>query len=122
MLVRKLSGENIAKRLSENLGKRVAMSEKNKGYVLNKNFEYQVTEEIQDFDYIIKSDRKINIEGINLPSYAIYVKLDSNSKIDKVAYYNYSALQSNFKGKKIDKVIQNGIIVEYGLNNKTLTN
>ena len=110
-------GEKISATLSDELGKSIAMAEKNSNVELLPSSDYAILKNVVNYDYIVEADKAVKVEGINLPEWAVFIQNDSNSKIDKITYYNFKALQRDWKGQKTSKQIDTGAI-EYGMNYK----
>lgn len=110
-------GEKIAENLSDNIGKSIAMTEKNVHIELSETSDYSILKSIVDYDYVIEADSSIKVEGINLPKWAVFVEKDSNDKTEKVTYYDFKVLEKDWKGVKSSKLIDTNTI-EYGMNTK----
>lgn len=96
-------GELVSENISKNLGRSVAMAEKNTQLKLKTSSSYTVLKDIVNYNYIYESKKSTKIEGINVPEWVVFITVDNNDKIDKVTYYNFKVLQKNWKGQKIEK-------------------
>lgn len=98
-------GKKISEDLKNDLGKSIAMAEKNTGITFGTTSEYSVLEDIVDYNYIYEADTTVKVCGIKLPQWVVFVKIDSNDKISEVVYYDFRVLSKNWKGEKVKSFI-----------------
>lgn len=103
-------GKKLAESLKDDLGKSIAMAEKNTGRTLETTSEYSVLKNIVDYDYICESKNTVKVGGIQMPEWAVFITIDNNDKISSVVYYNFKLLKSNWKGQKTSANIDTSLI------------
>ena len=103
-------GENTLEKFSENLGRSVAMAEKNTKLELKTTSEYSILKDINNYDYIYESEKSTKVEGINIPEWVIFISIDDNDKIKTVTYYDFKVLKKSWKGEKISEKFDTNLI------------
>ncbi len=98
-------GKNISEDLKNDLGKSIAMAQKNTGIEFETTSEYAVLDDIVDYNYIYEADTTVKVCGIKLPQWVVFVKIDGNDKISEVVYYDFRVLGKNWKGEKTNGFI-----------------
>lgn len=107
----------IAKRVDNNTGLNVA--EELKEYIdspikvaINETDEYFADESqfdavnfLCEFDYVIESEKAVEIDGVNYPKWAVFVFSSDDDVIKEIKYVDFKVLKSNPKGVKTDKEI-----------------
>lgn len=110
-------GVRASEKLRGDLGKSIAMAEKNSGVTLSTTSEFAVLKDIVDYDYLYESSTIIKVGGVRVPEWAVFVQLDNNDKIASVVYYDFGVLKKNWKGQKTDSKIS-GSDITYNMTKK----
>lgn len=98
-------GSTIAARLSEMIGKNASDAAKSVSMELYKTSKFEFLKDIYDYDYILESEDTVNISGVNVPYWVIFITTDDKNTIDKVLFYDYKVLNGNWKGVKTSSKI-----------------
>lgn len=99
------TGEEIAFKMSEKIGSNIVKIEKNAGVHVNTSSAYPAINKPADFDYIYESDKKIKVDGITVPEWAITLYA-TDSEITKIYYRDYSQQKKYYKGVKLKEVVE----------------
>lgn len=91
-------------RKCEKLSKKIGQSSEKAADYANVEFtkasDYSFLNDLTDYSYICKSDKKTDIYGVRVPSWAIFCTEDMFGNLSDVAYYNFTVLENNINGEK----------------------
>ncbi|MGN0598760.1 MAG: zinc ribbon domain-containing protein [Oscillospiraceae bacterium] len=110
-------GEKVLKNVP--IGRNLAYAEAKTEETFAKISKYDAVNRFGDFDNICEGNLTIKVEGVSFPEWAIAVTLAADDTIDKVTYYDFSALQNNWKGHHSSEKIEL-TAVEYGMKRKAV--
>lgn len=113
-------GKRVAEKLSEKLGRSIALAEKNLDIELSSDSDYKILREIRSYDYQLSSEKAVKVEGIHLPEWVIFVKADSEDKISEVTYYDFRQLLNSWKGEKASAGALPEDQIDYGMTVKEM--
>lgn len=99
------TGEEIAFKMSEKIGSNIVKIEKNAGVHVNTSSAYPAINKPADFDYIYESDKKIKVDGITVPEWAITLYA-TDSEITKIYYRDYTQQKKYYKGVKLKEAVE----------------
>ena len=109
-------GSRIAARISdEALGRSIEIAESKLNITLSEQSRFDYLAKVEPYNYIIEDENNVRVCGITLPGWASLVTTNAGGKISKVTYYDFSVLQSDWKGKKLPSDIDSASI-QYGMN------
>ena len=109
-------GSRIAARISdEALGRSIEIAESKLNITLSAQSRFDYLSKVEPYNYIIEDENDVRVCGITLPGWASLVTTNAGGKISKVTYYDFSVLQSDWKGKKLQADIDASLI-QYGMN------
>lgn len=109
-------GSRIAARISdEALGRSIEIAETKLNITLSEQSRFDYLSKVEPYNYIIEDENNVRVCGITLPGWASLVTTNAGGKISKVTYYDFSVLQSDWKGKKLSADIDTTLI-QYGMN------
>ena len=102
------------------LGRNVAMIEAETGEVFTngESSPYGALNYIADYDHICESEKSVDVDGINLPEWAVLLSENYSGNIDKASFYNFSVLKYSWMGEKMAAKIESSA-VEYGMKIKS---
>lgn len=100
-------GEKTARKLADGIGNSVFDVVKGIDYAFltHEDVSPDFLNEIEKYDRLCKSDEDVKISGVHVPEWVIYCVLDSKDSITSVKYYNFSVIEKNWKGAKVDSSI-----------------
>ncbi|MGN1306023.1 MAG: zinc ribbon domain-containing protein [Oscillospiraceae bacterium] len=110
-------GEKVLKNVP--IGRNLAYAEAKTEETFAKISKYDAVNRFGDFDNICEGNLTIKVEGVSFPEWAIAVTLATDETIDRVTYYDFSALQNNWKGHHSSEKIEL-TAVEYGMKRKAV--
>lgn len=110
-------GEKVLKNVP--IGRNLAYAEAKTETVFTAESKYGAVNELGDFDNICEGNMTIKVEGVSFPEWAIAVSLANDETIERVAYYDFSQLQTNWKGHHSKSEIDQDV-VEYGMKRKAV--
>lgn len=99
-LIKGNEGKKLAINLKNDLGKSIAMAEKNTDVTLKLSSQNTALKDIVNYDYIYEASSEVKVGGIKMPEWAVFVTVDGNDKISSVVYYDFKVLKKNWKGQK----------------------
>ena len=105
-LIKGNEGKKLALNLKNDLGKSIAMAEKNTGVTLKLSSQNTALKDIVNYDYIYEASSEVKVGGIKMPEWAVFVTVDGNDKISSVVYYDFKVLKKNWKGQKASAPIE----------------
>ena len=102
------------------LGRNIAMIEAETGesFETGESSPYGALNHIADYSYICESEKNVDVDGINLPEWAILLTEDYSGNVNKAAFYNFSILKYSWMGEKMASKIESSAI-EYGMKIKS---
>ena len=83
-------------------------------FVSGEGSPYGALNYIADYDYICESEDSVEVDGINLPEWAVLLNKDYSGNINKATLYNFSVLKRSWMGEKKDSKIDSSVI-EYDM-------
>ena len=110
-------GEKVLKNVP--IGRNLAYAEAKTETVFTAESKYEAVNELGDFDNVCEGNVTIKVEGVSFPEWAIAVSLANDETIERVTYYDFSQLQTNWKGHHSKNEIDQNI-VEYGMKRKAV--
>lgn len=113
-------GKRVAEKLSEKLGRSIALAEKSIDGELSSDSEYKILRQIKNYDYQLSSEKTVKVEGIHLPEWVVFVKADSEDKIAEITYYDFRQLLKSWKGEKVSANALPEEQVDYGMTVKEM--
>ena len=104
---------------SVDLGRDIEMiKSKTKAEFINgKVSSYGAVNHISDYNYICESDSSVNVDGIQLPEWAVLLKSDSDGSVNEATLYNFSVLKHGWMGARTAVRIEPST-VEFGMTAK----
>jgi len=91
-------------RKCEKLAKKIGQSSEKAADYANVEFtkasDYSFLNDLTDYSYICESDKKTDIYGISIPSWAIFCTEDMFGNLSDLSYYNFTVLENNINGEK----------------------
>lgn len=103
-------GEKALQKVSANLGRSVAMAQKSSGFEFNTTSDYEILKEINDYNYIYESGKIIEVEGIKVPEWVLFITVNEEQKLDSVTYYNFNVVRSDWRGEKIGSKFDTNLV------------
>lgn len=117
MLFSSTEGEKVLKNVP--IGRDIAYAETK----INRSFttvsKYDALNTLGGFDSVCESDSGLRVEGTHFPEWAVAVSLAEDDTISRVAYYDFSVLQKNWKGHHSSDELTSAFI-EYGMSEKAV--
>ena len=119
LLIISLVSANEGRKILNNIpiGRDLAYAESKTGKDFVLISRHDALQVICPFDGVYESENAIKAEGINLPEWAVTVSIASDNTINKASYYDFSQLQSTWKGQSCAAEIPI-TTVEYGMTDK----
>jgi hypothetical protein len=108
-------GEKVLKNVP--IGRNVEYAESKIDREFTKVSRYDAVNALGEFDFICEPDSGLRVEGAHFPEWAVTVSLAADETIEQVYYYDFSALQKNWKGHHMNAEIPLTSI-EYGMSEK----
>lgn len=104
---------------SADLGRDVEMikSKTKAEFISGKASAYGAVNHISDYDYICESEKAVNVNGIQLPEWAVLLKADDGGAVNEATLYNFSVLKHNWMGARTAERIEPST-VEFGMTAK----
>lgn len=101
------------------LGRNIDIIESDTGadFLEGKVSEYGAVNHISSYKYICESENAVNVDGIQLPEWAVLLKADSDGSVNEAALYNFSALKHGWMGARTAGRIEPST-VEFGMTAK----
>lgn len=101
------------------LGRDVEMikSKTKADFINGKVSDYGAVNHISDYDYICESENAVNVDGVQLPEWAVLLKSDSDGSVNEAVLYNFSVLKHSWMGEKTAERIEPST-VEFGMTSK----
>jgi hypothetical protein len=109
--LKRSEGERIFENVP--LGRTVEIADKDTGVSFEVSSEYAILSAVSPYSYVCESDGSVSVEGIKLPEWAVLLTKNAQNNINKVSYYEFSALKSSWKGHNATQKIDMSTI-EYG--------
>lgn len=82
-----------------------------------KNSLYGALNYIADHDFICESEKSIDVNGIQVPEWAILLNKDGSDNVIRAVLYNFSLLRHNWMGEKTgDKI--DASMIQFGMKQK----
>lgn len=78
---------------------------------------YGAVNHISDYKYICESETSVNVDGIQLPEWAVLLKSDGDGSVNEAALYNFSVLKHGWMGARTAGRIEPST-VEFGMTAK----
>ena len=75
---------------------------------------------VSKYDYVKCSDKSVNIDGIEMPAWAVMIGVDRDKSISYVDYYDFSVLKKGWKGE-YSKLLFTQDTVSYGMDKKSVS-
>jgi hypothetical protein len=109
--LKRSEGERIFENVP--LGRTVEIADKDTGVSFEVSSDYTILREVSPYSYVCESDSSVSVEGISLPEWAVLLTKNAQNNISRVAYYEFAALKSSWKGQNTSEKIDINTI-EYG--------
>ncbi|MDR0947827.1 MAG: zinc ribbon domain-containing protein [Ruminococcus sp.] len=94
--LRSSEGERVAAAVP--LGRTIDIVQKETGVEFKQFSAYAYMRQISEYDYVYESDEKINVDGIELPQWAVLLAQSASKNIYKVVYFDFTQLHKSWKG------------------------
>lgn len=78
---------------------------------------YGAVNHISSYQYICESETAVNVDGIQLPEWAVLLQSDSDGSVNEAAIYNFSVLKHGWMGARTAERIEPST-VEFGMTAK----
>lgn len=99
-------GRRTADKIADDaLGRSIEIAQTKLGVTLYEQSRFSYLEKVSAYNYIIESDADVRVCGITLPEWSVFVSTDPSSKINKVTYYDFSVLQNDWRGRKLNAAV-----------------
>ena len=92
-------------------------SDTNADFLEGKVSTYGAVNHISDYKYICESGTAVNVDGIQLPEWAVLLKADSDDSMNEAMLYNFSVLKHGWMGARTAERIEPST-VEFGMTAK----
>lgn len=101
------------------LGRDVEMikSKTKANFINGKVSSYGAVNHISDYNYICESENAVNVDGIQLPEWAVLLKSDSDGSVNEATLYNFSVLKHGWMGARTADRIEPST-VDFGMTAK----
>lgn len=105
---------------SVDLGRDIEMinSKAKAEFISGKASAYGAVNHISDYKYICESENAVNVDGIQLPEWAVLLRTDDGGAVNEAVLYNFSLLKHNWMGTKTAARLEPST-VEFGMTIKT---
>lgn len=109
-------GRRTADKIADDaLGRSVEIAETKLGVTLYEQSRFSYLSKVAPYNYIVEDESDIRVCGITLPEWAVLVATNPGGKINKVTYYDFSVLQSDWRGRKLNAAVDISAI-QFGMN------
>lgn len=109
-------GRRTADKIADDaLGRSVEIAETKLGVTLYEQSRFSYLEKVAPYNYIVEDDADVRVCGITLPEWAVFVSTNPGGKISKVTYYDFSVLQNDWRGRKLNAAVDLSA-VQFGMN------
>lgn len=78
---------------------------------------YGAVNHISDYNFICESEKSVNVDGIQLPEWAVLLKSDGDGSVNEAALYNFSVLKHGWMGARTAERLEPST-VEFGMTAK----
>ncbi len=92
-------------------------SDTNADFLEGKVSSYGAVNHISDYKYICESDTAVNVDGIQLPEWAVLLKAEADGSVNEATLYNFSVLKHGWMGARTAARIEPST-VEFGMTAK----
>lgn len=92
-------------------------SETGAAFLEGKASEYGAVNHIANYKYICESKNTVNVDGIQLPEWAVLLKAEADGSVNEAALYNFSVLKHGWMGARTAERIEPST-VEFGMTAK----
>lgn len=101
------------------LGRNIDIIESDTGadFLEGKVSAYGAVNHISDYKYICESETAVNVDGIQLPEWAVLLKAEADGSVNEAALYNFSVLKHGWMGAMTAERIEPST-VEFGMTAK----
>ena len=101
------------------LGRNIDIIEFDTGadFLEGKVSEYGAVNHISSYQYICESETAVNVDGIQLPEWAVLLRSDSDGSVNEATIYNFGVLKHGWMGAKTAERIEPST-VEFGMTAK----
>ena len=101
------------------LGRNIDIIESETGadFLEGKVSEYGAVNHISNYKYICESETAVNVDGIQLPEWAVLLQSDSDGSVNEATLYNFSVLKHGWMGARTAERIEPST-VEFGMTAK----
>lgn len=101
------------------LGRNIEIIESETGadFLEGKVSAYGAVNHISEYKYICESENAVNVDGIQLPEWAVLLKADSDGSVNEATLYNFSVLKRGWMGAMTADRIEPST-VEFGMTAK----
>lgn len=101
------------------LGRNIEIIESETGadFLEGKASEYGAVNHISSYKYICESEKTVNVDGIQLPEWAVLLKAEADGSVNEAALYNFSMLKHGWMGARTAERIEPST-VEFGMSAK----
>lgn len=101
------------------LGRNIDIIESDTGadFLEGKVSAYGAVNHISDYKYICESETAVNVDGIQLPEWAVLLNSDSDGSVNEATLYNFSVLKHSWMGARTADRIEPST-VEFGMTAK----
>lgn len=79
-----------------------------------KSSAYGAVNHISDYNYICESEKTVNVNGIQLPEWAVLLRSDDSGAVNEATLYNFSILKHNWMGARTAARLEPST-VEFGM-------
>lgn len=101
------------------LGRTIDIIESDTGadFLEGKASAYGAVNHISDYKYVCESEIAVNVDGIQLPEWAVLLEADSGGSVNEATLYNFSVLKHGWMGARTADRIEPST-VEFGMTAK----
>lgn len=78
---------------------------------------YGAVNHISDYNFICESEKSVNVDGIQLPEWAVLLKSDGDGSVNEAVLYNFSVLKHGWMGTRTAERLEPST-VEFGMTAK----
>ena len=99
-------GRRTADKIADDaLGRSIEIAETKLGVTLYEQSRFSYLEKVSPYNYIVEDDADVRVCGITLAEWAVFVSTNPGGKISKVTYYDFSVLQNDWRGRKLNGAV-----------------
>lgn len=99
------NGLKTAEALADYIGDGIFDARNDSNIKLEEESEFNAVNNAMKFDYLVESEKDVEVDGINFPKWCITICLNDDDEIVTVTHTDFTVCKKNHKGKKAKKEI-----------------